>query len=243
MSKRRWLPLARALQSGPRLTSIALGATVAFHLLYLAPATRDAAEWFMREGSAVEDVTFASLLLASGLGLGLTLRARRNGETTLVWGCFGILSFGLFFVAMEEVSWGQWIFFFKTPESFEHLNRQGETNLHNLPGLFGRSEYLRLTFAVGGLAGLWLDRVPALRKVATPRALAGWFVVVTAYVLLDLVDDFVDAPWFFSTFSPMSEWVEMLIGLAALAYMLIKRDRFPRVPVVETRPVDAANHS
>ena len=230
----------RTLQTLP-LTAVVLGATVAFHLLYLVPATRHVAEWLMREDSIVEDITFASLLLASGLGAGLAWRTRRNGETRWVWGFLAILSLGLFFVAMEEVSWGQWIFFFKTPASFEHLNRQGETNLHNLPGLFGRSEYLRLSFGVGGLAGLWAARIPAVAKVATPRALRGWFVVVTAYVLLDLVDDLVDAPWFFSTFSPMSEWVEMLIGLAALAYMLIKRDLFARAPAAETLPVDVAD--
>ncbi len=234
MSKSRWAPVMRTLQNGPRLTAIVLGTTVAFHLLYLVPVTHEVAEWLMREDSVVEDITFASLLLASGLGVGLARRARHNGETILVSGFLALLSLALFFVAMEEVSWGQWIFFFKTPESFEHLNRQGETNLHNLPGLFGRSEYLRLIFGAGGLVGLWAARIPALAKVATPRALRGWFVVMTAYVLLDLVDDLVDAPWFFSTFSAMSEWVEMLIGLAALAYMLLKRDLLVRAPAAET---------
>ena len=216
------------LTNGRRLTVLVLGATAAFHALYVLPTTRHTAQFLMREDSVVEDITFLSLLIASGLGAGLAVRVRRQGEPRLVWGFFALLSLGLFFVAMEEVSWGQWIFFFKTPESFEHLNRQGETNLHNLPGLWGRSEWLRLVFAVGGLAGLRAGIVPGLRKVATPRVLAGWFTVVTAYVLLDLVDDVFGGPWFFTTFSPMSEWVEMLIGLAGLMYVLIKRSEFGR---------------
>ena len=182
----------------------------------------------MREDSIVEDITFLTLLIAGGLGFGLALRSRRPAMHAWSGDLFGLLALGLLLIAMEEVSWGQWIFFCETPESFEHLNRQGETNLHNLSGLFGRSEYFRLMFAVAGLVGLGFSRVPALRQVATPRVLAGPFVVITAYVLLDLVDDLIGGPWFFTTFSAMSEWTEMLIGLVALAYVLIKRSEIGR---------------
>lgn len=42
----------------------------------------------------------------------------------------------LFFVAFgEEISWGQRIFNWDTPESIEKMNFQQETNLHNLDGL------------------------------------------------------------------------------------------------------------
>jgi len=35
-------------------------------------------------------------------------------------------------LAMEELSWGQHLFSFKTPEFLKMINLQGETNLHNL---------------------------------------------------------------------------------------------------------------
>lgn len=41
----------------------------------------------------------------------------------------GLLSFG---IAMEEVSWGQRLLDFKTPELLYNYNRQGEFNIHNL---------------------------------------------------------------------------------------------------------------
>ncbi len=42
----------------------------------------------------------------------------------------------LFFVAFgEEISWGQRIFNWETPESIEKMNFQQETNLHNMDGL------------------------------------------------------------------------------------------------------------
>ncbi|MEP6623562.1 MAG: hypothetical protein ABJC79_03910 [Acidimicrobiia bacterium] len=214
--------MRRFLATGRLVTAVVLGATLAFHALYLLPLSRHLAEWLMREDLVVEDITFLSLLAASILGAALTYRARRNGEARLTWILLGLLATGLFFVAMEEISWGQWVFFFKTPGTWKHLNRQGETNLHNLPGLWGHSEYLRLIFAAGGLAAVWAGMFPGLRKLATPRALLGTFVVITSYVVLDMVDDLFAAPWFFKSFSALSEWDEMLIGLAALAYMVIK---------------------
>ena len=48
-----------------------------------------------------------------------------------------------------------------------------------------------------------------------------------AYVLIDLVDDvFPSMPWLVTTFSSMSEWDEMLIGLACLAFVVLKREQY-----------------
>ena len=180
----------------------------------------------LSEDQVVEDVTFVALLLASVLGGLLALRTRRADRPLLVWGFFLAFAIGVFLVAMEEISWGQWLFFFKTPHSWATLNRQGETNLHNLPGLWGRSEWLRLLFAGGGLVGVVANRRASLRPIATPAQLTGWFAFMTAYVVVDAVNDFARGSWILGTFSPMSEWVEMLIGLGALSYVLIKRAQF-----------------
>ncbi len=212
----------RLLADGRLLTAVVLGGTLAFHALYLLPLSRHLAQWLMREDLIVEDITFLGLMAACIIGVVLTYRVRRSGEPRLTWILLGLFAIGLFVVAMEEISWGQWVFFFKTPGTWKHLNRQGETNLHNLPGLWGHSEYLRLIFAAGGLAGVWAGIFPGLRKLATPRVLLGPFAVITTYVVLDMVDDLFHAPWVFTSFSALSEWDEMLIGLAALAYMLIK---------------------
>ena len=36
-----------------------------------------------------------------------------------------------------------------------------------------------------------------------------------------------------TTFSSMSEWTEMLIGLAALAYVILKREDVTRLTIVQ----------
>jgi hypothetical protein len=43
-----------------------------------------------------------------------------------------LLAVLFFFAAGEEISWGQRLFGWATPESLAEINRQGETNIHNL---------------------------------------------------------------------------------------------------------------
>ncbi|TCK17155.1 tetratricopeptide repeat protein [Thiogranum longum] len=45
---------------------------------------------------------------------------------------FILLSIALFYVVMEEISWGQRLFGFETPDFFRRYNLQDETNIHNL---------------------------------------------------------------------------------------------------------------
>ena len=52
----------------------------------------------------------------------------------------------------EEISWGQRILGFATPESMADVNRQGEFNIHNLPGLHHYDEGKELK---SGLAALF----------------------------------------------------------------------------------------
>jgi len=59
---------------------------------------------------------------------------------------FLILAFGFLFIALEEISWGQRIFNFNTPDWFPE-NRQRETNIHNLKILsnFREASYLMVS--------------------------------------------------------------------------------------------------
>ena len=43
---------------------------------------------------------------------------------------------GLIYYFFEEISWGQHLFFWKTPDIFSEMNSQNETNLHNISNLF-----------------------------------------------------------------------------------------------------------
>ena len=58
-----------------------------------------------------------------------------------------------FYIAGEEMSWGQHFFHWNTPEYWAEVNRQQETNLHNTYAIFEKTprSLLELGIAIGGL--------------------------------------------------------------------------------------------
>lgn len=110
----------------------------------------------------------AGLLLAAG-GLfavralrGLGARAGRSWPALLGGGGLAAL---LLVMAMEEISWGQRLFGFATPETLAQMNWQGEFNLHNI-----QTDLSELVYYAG--ASLFLGLMPLLRDLL-PRAAAG----------------------------------------------------------------------
>ncbi len=90
--------------------------------------------WYLFHNTTVyrEDniVETASALIAVAAGLLFITTAWLNrGESVqfyLVWGAVFL------FIGFEEISWGQRIFGWKTPDVWKEINEQNETNLHNL---------------------------------------------------------------------------------------------------------------
>jgi hypothetical protein len=118
-------------------------------------------EGLYREYGLIENFT-VSFLIAS---LVIYLRALRLSRRLLQRFWLAGLAFGSFLFCGEEISWGQHYFRWVTPEEFKELNRQGETNLHNLKGgveyFFTKvaREGLSLGTIVGGfLLPVWFKR-------------------------------------------------------------------------------------
>jgi hypothetical protein len=184
------------------------------------PATRGATTWMLAEDRPVELATAAFLLLGGGAGLGIARACRRAGERPLVVAFYAAFSVGLLFTAMEEIAWGQWIFFWQTPEVWKVINRQGETTLHNLGPMQGRSELLRVAFGAGGLIGAWIARFPRFGKVSAPRSLVPWFVLIAGHASVDLFLDFDRISWRLEdTFNRTSELLELEVAIAAWLYV------------------------
>jgi hypothetical protein len=97
-----------------------------------------------REDGFFEDMTAICFFAASLIFAVLFWRSRGNGNDFFiyhprrnVW--FILLALLFFFGGGEEISWGQRIFGWKTPETFEKQNIQRETNIHNLK-MFNRND-------------------------------------------------------------------------------------------------------
>lgn len=85
-----------------------------------------------KEGTNTERLTSICYLAAGILFLVLGWRGYRQTHS------FGVIIFpvlfGLFFlfIAGEEESWGQWLFYYDTPKVLKDINTQREVNVHNL---------------------------------------------------------------------------------------------------------------
>ncbi len=114
--------------------------------------------WMQEDGWA-EWATVYFFLLAGMLWLVRGWRAHRaqSGQVANRIATFGFFSLGLFcfFVAGEELSWGQRLFAFQPPEIFLENNFQQEANLHNflthkeLAGIPLDSRFLVALIALG----------------------------------------------------------------------------------------------
>ncbi|MBO6782797.1 MAG: hypothetical protein JJ899_05925 [Alphaproteobacteria bacterium] len=97
------------------------------------------------EDGVFETATAIVLLICTAMllvaGLGRARRIDRRLSAALVG-----LAVVCFLLLMEEISWGQRIFGWATPETLEDLNAQNETNLHNM--FVGYNQVIRLVIAL-----------------------------------------------------------------------------------------------
>lgn len=89
--------------------------------------------WFKRKEGPIEWATVVVLLPAMAAGVAVWRRRHALPTRWLGW-WMGLVGLGSLYYAGEEISWGQQIFQWETPEFLAERNRQNETNLHNLIG-------------------------------------------------------------------------------------------------------------
>jgi hypothetical protein len=173
----------------------------------------------VQEDGPVEWVTFWSLLLAGVLHV----RRRSAWRRGLRRAWFPVLiALACWFVALEEVSWGQRVIGYRPPPYFLAHNTQQEVNVHNLLGSDLRQ--VAVTAAIVGY-GVALPLVAARRRlrgrlvrlgvVPPPLELAPLFVVAAVVQ--------VAVPVRFA-----GEWSELLTGLGLLVAPVLRGLRAPR---------------
>lgn len=87
--------------------------------------------WFIREDGPVEYAT-ALFYLIGTLVAGRAAMLARDAQTRLFLALF---TFGMLFIALSEVSFGQRIIGLKTPEALQAINKQQEISVHNIYGI------------------------------------------------------------------------------------------------------------
>jgi hypothetical protein len=142
----------------------------------------------VQEDGVLEWATFWGFLVASGAFIESARRQRQAAEA-IPWFVLGVGLF-CFLVGMEEVSWGQRIFGYRSPSYFLANNLQQEFNLHNVIDADLRARAVQATILVYGillpLAGLFAPLRRVMRQlgvIAPPMVLVPAFAVMLFFYL------------------------------------------------------------
>lgn len=168
------------------------------------------ANFYLSEHGIVENLTVVALLPAIYLGFALFQRRRQLPGTPPSWlpqplrlrlppiwlGLWFLLNgLGALYMAGEEISWGQHIWGWQTPDVISTLNDQNETNFHNISGgWFDQKPRALLTLwvmtaGIGLPIWLWTKR-----KTLSPNEWPYWVYPTTACLPVSIMTIIVVIP-------------------------------------------------
>ena len=88
-------------------------------------------QWYAGEDGVSEWWSVGAYLVSAMMAAGTGRLLTRLGHPRLGW-VHVLFALALIVAALEEVSWGQRLFGWSTPEDLSRVNEQGETTLHNI---------------------------------------------------------------------------------------------------------------
>lgn len=113
------------------------------------------------EDGVMENLTAAAFIAAAFFTGRAALRAKqdlKNDYPKWLWMFLALAAVGFFVIGAEEISWGQRIIGWSTPEVFKDTNVQDETNLHNVfNSIFPIVYRFPVVLPLILLAGVWLE--------------------------------------------------------------------------------------
>jgi hypothetical protein len=190
-------------------------------------------QWMKSEYGLVENGTVVVLLVAVVLGV-MTFLQRRKVKSRLFGPWVVLLTIGCFYFAGEEASWGYHLglrpFGEEISQALQQHNDQGETNLHNLPGLWGGMLdntprfLLSMAALIGGIiVPLWNKYKRPITwptpwiwptMACLPVCALAWLIRIPKHILrwLDLHNEF-GREW------RTGEDMEYLLGVFLMLYM------------------------
>jgi hypothetical protein len=147
-------------------------ALIIFPVKILSPAAY--AQWIDGEQGLVELATPIPAFLAFCFGFYFLRSAFPKIPLARVWVL--MVALGGFYFAGEELSWGQQLAHWNTPEAIDKLNDQHETNLHNMSSWFDQKPRLLLElWAFFGGVVVPLMRLSGRRIGLDPNKVWFWF--------------------------------------------------------------------
>ncbi len=141
--------------------------------------------WLVEEDSLVEWLQFTLLTISSITSIFLSKKWWKDNKILGV--LFALAAAGMFFVAGEEISWGQRLLRITTPDTLQEINIQDELTVHNIGTVFG---YVYRGYMIIGLLGstawiikrvLWRrfnQSIENLTNVLVPDWYYFWYFII-----------------------------------------------------------------
>ena len=226
------------------LAILATPFVVAFIGLVTAAIGKGVYKWVVADdkiGETVQVVLYFTVLV---LGLVVARRFWKDGHTVIM-SLYLLLCLGLVFLVGEELSWGQRIFHWATPASLERVNKQAESNLHNISSVENVFKWVQLLIgAYGTVFPVLFWRSRWLRRYRnTIAALVPHYALVPCFFLLFIwrvYRNLAEPPASFHfVVSEYNEILEVILSIALLLFMVfqVKRTRERRELVVPPEAV------
>jgi hypothetical protein len=142
-----------------------------------------------------------------------------------------ILCVGLFFLIGEELNWGQRFFGWETPESFKAINKQKETNLHNIYGVGFTFKWIQMIVGAYGtfLPILVLGLNRQNRYQETFSFLVPHFTLIPFFLPLfiwRIYRNFFDPPpKYYFAIAEFNEVMELILAIGMLLFMIFQYRR------------------
>ena len=183
---------------------------------------------FHSEGGPHE--AFQALFLVIGFFVGLYLVCIAPTRGLRAWAMLAML--GCFYTGGEELSWGQHMVGWTTPENWAQYNDQNETNLHNTSAWLDQKPRILLEIGVivGGLIvpalrRWWPEKLPArFAAIYPPSTLAVTALMFAGIKLIESVTDIFDHHLFWRA----SEVEELYLFYFVMLYLFALVPRFKR---------------
>jgi hypothetical protein len=232
-----WIAGARDWGLSTQVTAfVSLGLPLSVCLFGIATAlvAKQAYRAFTREDGVAENLQVLCWGLTLVLSVVMMRRLWRSGARAFV-PMYLLLGLAMAFMLGEELSWGQRIFGWHTPAVLGEINRQGETNLHNIQRVEERIRWFHfLVGAYGTLLPLLLYRAQRGARFNDPASLLVPHYTLVPYFLATLAWRVQAMLWvpprrLHFVIHEYSEVMELVIAIGFLLFLLfqVRKSRTP----------------
>jgi len=195
---------------------------------------KEAYKWFIGEDRFAENIQVILWIISFVFSFNVARSQVRKGDY-LFGALYVLLCGGIFFIIGEELSWGQRILGWTTPESLKMMNKQNETNIHNIYEIGETIKWIHLMVgAYGTFAPFIVLGVKSLQRYQKEVSLLVPHLTLLPYFFIPFVwrvyrNFFEDPQRYRFVIQEYSEVIELVIASAFMFFLLYQNRQIKKM--------------